>query len=153
MSPGETKTQDELKITYVRPTMAGEPGQPGTKFGAILNVEYRGRVTAAHPELEITPDGLRPTLVAAGTDFKIAMTTVSPADRSISLQALLSPPVYPVELFEKPLTSLVWLGTLIFTIGAGMAAVSRRVRISRPAPVAIPIERGGAGATLPASQS
>ena len=93
LKPGESRTQDDLTITYVRFTMKGEPGQPGTRFGAVVNVAYKGRITTAHPELEITPDGPAPVgLVGAGPDFNLGLMGISPVDRSVKVQAFFSPP-------------------------------------------------------------
>lgn len=140
LKPGETKTQDGITLTYIQPTSSGVPGQPGAKFGAVVRISQGGKSAIAKPELELTPEGPLSNLVQAGDDFKLAMGTISPADKSITLRAFLSPPIYPIELFEKPLTSLVWFGTGIFTFGGAMSAFARRlrrpVRVVDEAPVA-----------------
>ncbi len=138
LKPGETKTQGGITLQYIQPTMSGEPGTPGAKFGALVRLTYQGRSALSKPEIEITPEGVRPTLVSAGQGFGLSLSTVDPRDRSIQVQAHLTPPVYPIELYEKPLTSLVWLGTGIFTLGGAMSAFARRLRrparLPKPAP-------------------
>ena len=138
LKPGETKTQGGITLQYIEPTMSGQPGQPGARFGALVRITYKGKSALSKPEIELTGGGIRPTLSPAGEGFKLAMVAMNAADRSAQLQVLLSPPVYPIELYEKPLTSLVWLGTGIFTLGGAMSAFARRLRRPSPAPRAVP---------------
>ena len=53
---------------------------------------------------------------------------MSPKDKSVNVQLYVNPPFFPIKLFYKPLTSLVWIGTGIFLIGGLMSAANRRLR-------------------------
>ena len=49
------------------------------------------------------------------------------ATKAVTLQVQLAKPMYPLEIYVKPMTSLVWLGTAIMTMGGFMSAYYRRV--------------------------
>jgi cytochrome c biogenesis factor len=126
LKPGETKTQGAVTVTYNRMTRTGEPGQMGVEFGADLTVSYDNNTYKAKPTLTMTDHGLEPSLPVLSTDFRIAMTSMNANDRSVNLQLFLSPPLYPFQVFYKPLTCLVWIGTGIFTLGGLLSAFYRR---------------------------
>jgi cytochrome c biogenesis factor len=129
---GERKTVQGVTVEYVKPTRTGTPGQPGAKFGGIVRVVDEGKEYEANPTMELTEDGVQPNLTQAGPNYSIALQGMNAADRSINIQLLFSPAIYPITVYYKPLTLLVWLGAGILSFGGLMAAVARRV--PRPAP-------------------
>ncbi|HLO97407.1 MAG TPA: cytochrome c biogenesis protein CcsA, partial [Fimbriimonas sp.] len=133
LKPGETKDQNGIKVTYVEMTRVGEAGAMGTVFGAKLKIEADGKTYEAHPTLTMNgPGNLEPSLPQVGEDYRIAMAGMNAADKSATLQLYLSPPLYQIQLFYKPMTCLVWIGTGIFTLGGLMSAVYRRVKSKSP---------------------
>lgn len=133
IKPGETKDQNGIKVTYVEMTREGEAGAMGTIFGAKLKIEADGKTYEVHPTLTMNgPGNLEPSLPQVGDDYRIAMAGMNAADKSATLQLYLSPPLYQIQLFYKPLTCMVWIGTGIFTLGGLMSAVYRRVKSKSP---------------------
>jgi cytochrome c-type biogenesis protein CcmF len=128
LKPGETKALDGVSVTYVSPTMQGQPGQPGTRFGAKMVVKTTTDTYQVSPYLELQAGGVQPSLTPAGKDFFAVIESMDAADRSVNFKLMFQRPLYPVEIFIKPLTSLVWLGTGILFIGGLMSAFARRSR-------------------------
>jgi len=132
--PGETKKFaigdpdapiDTMSVTYQNFTRNGEPGMAGTTFGAVLHV------VDDFGSFDITPTikvGGEPDMPKIGPLFSMAFVGMDAADKSVNLQLLFNPPLYPITVFYKPMTILVWLGTAIFVLGGLMSAFARRNR-------------------------
>lgn len=121
--PGETRTINRITVHYEKMTMTGEPGTPSAKFSAHLKVTDRGKTYTVVPSLSGT---LMPDMPFAGTDLRVAMLGMNAADKSVSLQMILPEPLYPIHLFTKPFTGLVWGGTGILFLGGLISAWARR---------------------------
>ena len=136
---GETRTVKNdmigsLDVTYKKFIRKGEAGMAGTTFGAELHIVDGNKSYDITPTLSINSDGSPDHgLPQVGTMYRMAMLGMDPADRSVTLQLMFSPPLYPIVLFYKPMTILVWIGTGILTIGGFMAAFSRRFKKSSEA--------------------
>lgn len=138
--PGETKTKDGITVTYRKFTMTGQPGQPGTRFGAQVSVTVprqdpdtkQNLGTATHDVEPAFIIGSGPTLPDVDSNFKIAMTQMDAGSKSVALQLLYASPIFPVDLFYKPLTILVWLGAGILFLGGVISAYARRARKRNP---------------------
>jgi cytochrome c-type biogenesis protein CcmF len=84
--------------------------------------------------------------------LNLAMVGMDAATKSATLRLQLTTPIYPIEIYHKPLTSLVWLGTGFMTLGGFLAAYYRRSRraaaqsepvaVSAPEPERIPVLTG-----------
>lgn len=139
IKPGETYREGGVAVTYLKPLQEGEPGMPGAKFGAEIQVSLQDeagkppKVYTASPMLTLTEDGLLPTLVPVGPDLFANIGRMDAATRAIDVHLLLRKPLYPVDLYTKPLTGMVWLGTGILSLGGLMAAFARRSRSVRAA--------------------
>ncbi len=138
---GETKEEQGIKITYMRMTVDGEPGTPGAQFGALLKAEVEGQEFFSLPKLEVGERGVVPLLGDLNEDLAISMTGMDAADRSVQLQVIFKLPIYPVTFYNKPLTSLVWLGTGILTLGGLLSAFYRRRRKETSGETRPPVER------------
>lgn len=130
LKPGETREIAGLKVTYVEPVMTGTPGVMGTKFGARVRVEAptAGLSAEVTPELELTEGGLVPHFASTGQGVLVSMQAMDAGTRSALIQLHRERPAYPIEVFYKPMTMLVWLGTGILAIGCAIAAWARRPR-------------------------
>lgn len=136
LKPGQT-TQVEVvdwaqrhtityTITYNKMIREGEAGMAGTKFKTELTVEGPAGKAVVAPGMELGE--VPPKLLHAPIDtgFGIAMLRMNAADKSAQLQMEYIRPVFPVDLYYKPLTSLVWLGAGILTLGGLLSAWNRR---------------------------
>lgn len=150
--PGQSFSDSDLKLTYQNSTMEGKPGSMGVKFGARVLLEQTDEKKVKHrymanPQVQLTQEGLVPTMPKLGPDLRVAIAGgVDAADHGASLMLFFDPPLYPVTVFYKPMTGLVWLGTAIMTIGGLMAAYARRRAVSSKAEEAL-------GSTAPSTKS
>jgi cytochrome c-type biogenesis protein CcmF len=126
---GKPFQNEVAKIVLINKIAPVNPRAPDAKFGARLEITLDGKTTEVSPMLKMGPDGLTPELTPLGTDYFVAVTSLPAGpENPITVQIFLKRPLFPVELFYKPMTFLVFLGTGILTLGGLMAALYRRHR-------------------------
>lgn len=116
-----------LDMTYLGMKTDGQFGAEGTSFGARIKVTGDGEPREILPALQLRGRGQtleRPALLQDG--LNLILVSMNAADKSVRLRIDFINPMYPVEIFHKPLVSLVFLGTFIMTIAGLMAAWNRR---------------------------
>ncbi|RYG48978.1 hypothetical protein EON79_02850 [bacterium] len=158
--PGETRLEGKVTVTYLKFLQEGTPGTPGAKFGGLFRFKVQERDGEpeksydAMPMMALTENGVQPEMAQVGPHLFAMMGRMDAATKAIDLRLMLQQPMYPVEIYTKPLTGLVWLGTGILSLGGFMAAFARRSRAARTsqaeAPETFPIEPD---APLPAPKS
>lgn len=149
--PGEIRTIDGITVTYVKPTREGTPGQAGAKFGGEFLIKSRDGQHRVSPYMELMAGGGPQTsFTPVGKDFLATIAGMDAATKTVQLSLLFQRPLYPLEVFTKPLTSLVWLGTGILFLGGMMSAVARRRRVQTTE--SVPQTENLTHAPLPASQ-
>jgi cytochrome c-type biogenesis protein CcmF len=123
MKPGEVKEFEDgqIQVKYVAATREGEPGKPGTKFGAQLLVSYEGREFSVNPQLILTDSGMQREGAPVGVDFLASLERLDAATQEATLRLDFQEPYVFTQLFFKPLTGLVWLGAGIMTLGGVLA--------------------------------
>jgi cytochrome c-type biogenesis protein CcmF len=139
-NPGESKTITGITVKYEKFLMEGQPGQPGTRFGAKVKVTVPVDDPATGQQIgsktyDVTPEivvGEGPTMPQIDQNFRIVMNQMDAGSKSVSLQVVFSDAIFPIELFYKPLTILVWLGTGILFVGGLLSAWARRTRKLQP---------------------
>ncbi len=129
---GQTIRFLDFDVTYNELTREGEAGVAGTKFGAKLSITSEGRTYSVHPKVVLGEGGLRPEPVLLGDEHFLTMEGMNAADKTAMLQLHYMRPVFPIEVFYKPFTSLVWGGLGILTLGGFLAAWNRRNRPRKP---------------------
>ena len=147
MKPGDAVTVNDARLEYLAPTNNGKFGAAGAEFGAKLRLTQVGADGEPHqylanPAVRLTESGLEPVwpFPRLGPDMLAALVGgVDAASHSTNVALMFAPPIYQIELFEKPFTGLIWIGTGIMTLGGLMAAYSRRrvvaaLRQTAPAP-------------------
>ena len=139
MKPGEAKELgDGIRLEYLEATDNGKFGQVGAEFGAKMRLTAPDAQGEPHryvatPTIGITPDGLQPVSIPPiGPDLVVALyPRMDAATHAVDVQLFFSPPIYPIELYEKPFTGLVWLGCGVLTLGGLMSAFARRRVVAR----------------------
>lgn len=125
--PGETKQIGGMAITYEKMVREGEPGVPGTTFGAQLKIDTGEKTMQVRPHMELTESGgVQPHPASIDPLFALAMVGMDAGTQSVTLQLQLTSPMYPIEIYHKPFTSFVWAGTGVMMIGGFMSALYRR---------------------------
>lgn len=135
--PGETNTVNGIQVTYEKMVTEGTPGTPDAKFGAQIKVVLPGDEDHPAQTYRVTPklaiQGMTPEMPFVGADFRAVMYRIEAKDKSVQLQMLYSEPLFQINMYTKPLTTLVWAGTGILFIGGLLSAAARR----RPRPVVV----------------
>jgi cytochrome c-type biogenesis protein CcmF len=153
LEEGKSFRFGDTTLTNERMTRTGEPGQAGTQFGARILVEKDGQTSVVNPHMELGgPEGVKSHPAKISNSLNLAMVGMDAATKSATLRLQLTTPIYPIEIYHKPLTSLVWLGTGFMTLGGFLAAYYRRSRraaaqsepvaVSAPEPERIPVLTG-----------
>ncbi len=124
-SVGETQDAGGVSVTYIAFTKHGEPGMANTSFGAKLKVVEDGQAYFVEPKISV---GDGPDSPVASPSLRATLMGIDPADHSIMLQMPYVNTLYPIEMYYKPMTILVWIGTGIMTLGGLMSAFYRRQR-------------------------
>ncbi len=134
IKPGETLVDNKFTVKYSELTHEGQLGTGGTKFVANLEVTYAWDENIGPETFKCKPSltGSMPELVQAGKNIKAAIVKLYAMDKSVDIQLFIVPPIYPIQVFYKPLTCLVWIGTGIFTIGGFISAFYRRMKKKSP---------------------
>lgn len=129
MAKGQTKGFEQYAIKYEGMTNEGQPGTPGAKFIANLTfTDGEGHVTRVAPALQLAEGGMDRIPAQVGNDYFVFLESVDAASQSATIQLHYVNPIFPMELYYKPLPGLVWWGTGIMTLGGILAAWQRRVR-------------------------
>jgi cytochrome c-type biogenesis protein CcmF len=125
---GETKQSGDFSLRYIEPTRHGEPGMKGTKFGAIVEVTYKGEKFKLEPTLELggAQGPIRHSVPIGDIGAKLELSRMDAATKSVSLAVVSPELIFPVQLFFKPLTCLVWLGAGMMTVGGLLSVAKRR---------------------------
>lgn len=127
---GETKSDSGVTVTYLGLERHGEPGKEGTAFGAKIKVSENGReFPVVEPKIVVGGD-IEP--VRASPNFYASLVGMDASDKSALIDLTYVRPIYPIELFYKPMTMLVWIGTGILTLGGLLSAFYRRNRRRLP---------------------
>lgn len=133
LQPGQVGKFDRFEIKYVEMTREGENGQVGTKFGAKLALTSGPHSIDLHPQMEMTAAGTNQIPALIGDEYFITMQGMDAATGAVHLQLHFIRPLYPIEIFYKPMTILVWGGTGILTLAGFWAAwVRRRAAVVLP---------------------
>jgi cytochrome c-type biogenesis protein CcmF len=141
LSEGETKSValfegvQPVKFSYLKKTVVGSMGQPGTKFVVQLLIDMEGESYKASPEIAITETGMEHRDVQLPNGLGVRLEMLRASDGTATISLLRPEAVYFIELFFKPLTILVWLGAALMTLGGAMNIVrlARRPGTSPPA--------------------
>lgn len=127
LKKGEKVSFGKLVLTNLGETRQGENGMAGTTFGAKIQVTGGKTTKIIEPKMELQGSGGPKEIPAAMDDnLNLVMAGMNAADKSVSLRVDFVEPMYPVEIFHKPFTSLVFAGTFIMTVAGIMSALYRR---------------------------
>jgi cytochrome c-type biogenesis protein CcmF len=131
LNVNQTGTLDELKIRYLGMKREGEAGMLGTKFIAELEIDGPSGKQIIAPAMGI--GGGQPQFFPMDYGrYTVALNRMDAASKSIEIQVYYKDPLFPMDVYYKPLTGLVWLGTGIMTLGGLMAAFYRRNKPKDP---------------------
>ncbi|MDW8289141.1 MAG: cytochrome c biogenesis protein CcsA [Armatimonadota bacterium] len=132
LKPGETGKLDDYTVHFKKFEVEGEMGHQHMHIGAVLDVEYKGKKYQLVPKAGL--DGsTQPAKLPGGGEVVLHTDEINATERQITLRFVGMPGqksmpdhvLVPVEVKQKPLINLVWLGTIVMTAG-GIIAMRRR---------------------------
>lgn len=128
IKPGETKDLGDVTATYRQMTSEGSPGKAGATFGAILELQDKrtGDTAEVNPKLMLVEGGVEPLMDVAWNEYAVRLAGMDAGSKSVTIQLHFLRPFFFAELFIKPFTVLVWIGTGILTFATLLSALYRR---------------------------
>lgn len=135
---GQEVLLEETNVRYKGMRRVGEAGMAGTKFYADLEFSQGQSKYSASPAMGVGGQDGPMFFTAEAGDYAVSMQRMDAATNAVTLQFFFRNPVYPLEVYYKPMTILVWVGTGIMALGGAMAAWHRRRR--RPGLPGVPAE-------------
>jgi cytochrome c-type biogenesis protein CcmF len=116
-----------IGVTLERIVRIGDPGKSGTKWGAQLNFSDGRASKVITPMMEISPNGVIDHPAMLDADILISMKGMQAGADTVTIQMKSPTPIFPIEMFFKPMTILVWLGTFIMMVAGFLSAWYRRM--------------------------
>ncbi len=126
LKKGQSLQVDDTTVTYQNFRREGEAGVMGTKFFADLLVQTKGSdAVKVSPGMAITDQGPEHFRADVG-GLTIALDRMDAATQDVTLQVYYQNPLFPLDVYYKPMTLLVWVGAGIMTLGGFWSAWYRR---------------------------
>ncbi|MEW5702001.1 MAG: cytochrome c biogenesis protein CcsA [Candidatus Zixiibacteriota bacterium] len=132
---GSSARYGDRDLTFDR-FETGEHSQTGAmRVGAVIRVAHGGDTTTVVPALEITGDGHHPFPVnVSGTELVLSLVGMNVEQRQVFLKIddpntparLTNPERVVLAVSRKPLTSFVWSGCVLVSLGSGLSFWRRR---------------------------
>lgn len=131
--PGQTADFNGYLFTYQGMKTEGSPGTFGAKFITTVTVhDPKTGDKIINPYVKLLgPGELERPVVEVGNGLGVYVDSINAADKSATFVIKYLTPAYPIEIFYKPLTILVWWGVGIMTIGGTLGAIYRRNKKTR----------------------
>ncbi|EIW17974.1 MULTISPECIES: cytochrome c biogenesis protein CcsA [Pelosinus] len=130
LATGEESQQNDVIIRFISWKMiTGTTGQE-MKVQTVFEVVKEGRTEAIQPELVYKNGVVTGAPVVVFGQYEIVINGVNPRDGNISIGLLDNVSIsksdsVEVEISNKPLINLVWLGAILITFGCGWGAINR----------------------------
>ncbi|MCW5942690.1 MAG: cytochrome c biogenesis protein CcsA [Fimbriimonadaceae bacterium] len=130
LAKGQTKVVGDYQVTYLDSQRKGEAGAAGTEFVGRFRLVGEEGQAEGEAGLKIGGPGeisRRPLLL--NEHYNLVLDRLDAATGEATVQLRYVKPWFPIEIFYKPLTLLVWIGTGILTLGGLLAAWEKRRRL------------------------
>jgi cytochrome c-type biogenesis protein CcmF len=136
LTKGQTSEYSGWSITFERYDMS-QHGEAGSmSVGAVIKAERDGQSHEITPTMQSTLEGKKSTPIAIpGTELSFALVGMSVEQKSVTLEV--SDPndghvaagteSLVLSVSRKPLTSLVWIGCILITVGTALSYWRRRI--------------------------
>jgi cytochrome c-type biogenesis protein CcmF len=126
LQPGQTVEIPGGTLTHHGIVTEGQPGQDGTIFRADLTMSSADGVISTRPGMRLLGGGTQIVPAPAGEGLQSMLLRMDAATRAVTVQLQFERPLFPVEVFYKPMTILTWAGVGIMVLGGLLAAMYRR---------------------------
>ncbi|HWO57745.1 MAG TPA: cytochrome c biogenesis protein CcsA [bacterium] len=135
LTKGQTSSYGGWNLSFVRYDMSQHGEGGAMKVGAVINAEQNGTSYEIIPSMESTVSGKHSPIVRIpGTEMGLSLVGMSVEQRSVTLEIddpttgqMAGGESLVLSVSRKPLTSLVWAGCILITLGTGFSYWRRRV--------------------------
>lgn len=157
LAKGQATEYDGWNITFERYDMS-QHGEAGSmSVGAVIRAERDGQSHEIIPTMQSTTEGKKSAPIAIpGTAIRFALVGMSVEQKTVTLDvidpndghAVAGSESLVLSVARKPLTSLVWIGCILITVGTCLSYWRRRVEerilstMSQPASPVPPLPKG-----------
>lgn len=125
--PGQRAEFNGYVFQYNGLRTEGTPGTFGATFRAPVTVFGPDGESVIEPYIKLLgPGEMERPVIPVGSGMGLMIDRIDAADKTAYFTVKYLSPAYPVQIFYKPLTGLVWWGVSIMTIGGFIAAYGRR---------------------------
>lgn len=137
--PGQAAEFNGVLLEYQGYETEGTVGTFGARFVTTVKVLTNESERTIHPYIKLLgPGEMERPVVDLGRGLGLYVDRIDASTKAASLVIKYITPAYPVEIYYKPLTILVWWGVGIMTVGGFISAFYRRNRKSPDSPVSEP---------------
>ena len=156
---GRTMHYNGWNLTFDRYDMSQHGEGESMRVGAVINAEQNGLTHEIAPAMESSLEGKRSTpITIPGTGMTLSLVGLSVEQKSVTLEVedpgdghqMAGAESLVLSVSRKPLTSLVWIGCILITVGTALSYWRRRVddRILQDRESGRPSSRSGTPAEL-----
>lgn len=133
LKKGESKAIGGYNIKFVGFDMSAHAGEGGMRVGATLEVSREQEKVTLTPVIGMEgtegEDSLRTVLLPGGEDY-LVLEKIDADDRAVVLSLISAKPetgknLLVLEVSQKPLINVLWLGTVLIMIGLAFSAYRR----------------------------
>lgn len=136
LTKGQTTEYSGWNITFERYDMS-QHGEAGSmSVGAVIKAEREGQSHELTPTMQSTVEGKKSKPISIpGTELSFALVGMSVEQKSVTLEvsdpndghAAAGTESLVLSVSRKPLTSLVWIGCILITVGTTLSYWRRRI--------------------------
>ncbi len=119
--PGESVERNEIRVEHLGALQDGDPGRQSVR----LRITADGQTFDLAPAKLHNSDGFSFEDERMGEDMYVRLDGVKPDGAAVVSVNTIEPYVV-VEIYEKPLARLVWVGAILLAVGVGLAFVSAK---------------------------
>ncbi|HXH59843.1 MAG TPA: hypothetical protein VNI20_00645 [Fimbriimonadaceae bacterium] len=123
-----------ITVKYKDMVQSGTMGTTDAKVGAKVEVSDGNTTQELTPSISFAQNGqIVSNGAALGDGLELALVSLDAATHTATLRVQMTTPIFQIQVFHKPMTILVWLGTALMAMSGFTAAFYRR----SPAPVGV----------------
>lgn len=129
LEKGQQVSASGLQVKFSHFTMAKDD-DGANRLSAVIEVSHNGNAETVSPQIVANGSEFKPVPVKALGKYQIMLTSVNTSQGKIAIgikDQTHTEHAIDVEISEKPLIILVWLGALLITIGSAAATWKRYI--------------------------
>lgn len=135
LTKGQTLVEDGVSLNFIKLAMAGLDGTSEVRVQALIEVAAKGQTQQVKLELANKNGQIIGSAVTAFDRYELHITGIRPVEGKVTIEfkdnkaanVAAGPKRLEAEVSYKPLINLVWLGTVLITVGTGWAGINKLI--------------------------